>query len=68
MSMFLAGKPRNSKQPKGMCALKISPHSFIAVTLVICVPSTSVESISKWAFINIQNIKYTENYYITFIL
>ena len=33
MSMFLAGKPRNSKQPKGMCALKISPHSFIAVTL-----------------------------------
>ena len=32
--MFLAGKPRNSKQPKGMCALKISPHSFIAVTLV----------------------------------
>ena len=34
MSTFLAGKPRNSKQPKGMCALKISPHSFIAVTLV----------------------------------
>ena len=34
MSMFLAGKPRNSKQPKGMCALKISPHSFIAVTLI----------------------------------
>jgi len=33
MSMILAGKPRNSKQPKGMCALKISPHSFIAVTL-----------------------------------
>ena len=32
--MFLAGKPRNSKQPKGMCTLKISPHSFIAVTLV----------------------------------
>ena len=35
MSKFLAGKPRNSKQPKGMCALKISPHSFIAVTLDI---------------------------------
>ena len=34
MSMFLAGKPRNSKQSKGMCALNISPHSFIAVTLV----------------------------------
>ena len=34
MSMFLAGKARNSKQPKGMCALKISPHSFIAVTLI----------------------------------
>ena len=31
--MFLAGKPQNSKQPKGMCTLKISPHSFIAVTL-----------------------------------
>ena len=37
MSMFLAGKPRNSKQPKGMCALKISPHSFIAVTLEMAV-------------------------------
>ena len=33
MSMFLAGKLRNSKQPKGMCTLKIPPHSFIAETL-----------------------------------
>ena len=34
MFMLFTGKPGNSKQPKGMSALKISPHSFIAVTLV----------------------------------